>query len=66
MQFSDGSSDLELRLLLKDMRVQSPKEVHVDVDENSLAVRIKQAGSVTTLMETKQLYDKIKPGETIW
>lgn len=65
-EFSDGSSDVELRLLLKGMRVQSSKEIHVDVDENSLAVRLKQPGSITTLMETKKLYDRIKPGETIW
>ncbi|XP_021752825.1 probable inactive shikimate kinase like 2, chloroplastic isoform X2 [Chenopodium quinoa] len=65
-EFSDGSSDLELRVLLKDTGVQSSKEIQVDVDESSLAVRIKQPGSITTLMETKQLYDRIKPGETIW
>ncbi|XP_021745540.1 probable inactive shikimate kinase like 2, chloroplastic [Chenopodium quinoa] len=64
--FSDGFSDLELRVLLKDTGVQSSKEIQVDVDESSLAVRIKQLGSITTLMETKQLYDRIKPGETIW
>uniref|UniRef100_A0A803N5X5 CS domain-containing protein n=1 Tax=Chenopodium quinoa TaxID=63459 RepID=A0A803N5X5_CHEQI len=65
-EFSDGFSDLELRVLLKDTGVQSSKEIQVDVDESSLAVRIKQLGSITTLMETKQLYDRIKPGETIW
>lgn len=65
MQFNDGPSDVELRLLLGGIKVQT-KEIHVDADESSLVVKMQQPGSVITLMETKQLYDKIKPGETIW
>ncbi|KAL2900654.1 putative inactive shikimate kinase like 2 chloroplastic, partial [Bienertia sinuspersici] len=65
-EFNDGPSDVELRLLLGDMKVQSSKEIHVDVDSKSLVVGIKQPGSIIRLMETKQLYDRVKPGETIW
>lgn len=66
MQFYDGPSDVELRLLLGSMSVQSSKEIQVDADGNSLIIKIKQPEAIVTLMETKQLYDRIKPGETIW
>lgn len=65
MQFNDGPFDVELRLLLGGIKVQI-KEIYVDANESSLVVKMQQPGSVITLMETKQLYGKIKPGETIW
>lgn len=65
-EFHDGSADVELRLLLRGMGVQSSKEIHVDADESSLVVRIHLPGSIRSLMETKQLYGRIKPSETIW
>ncbi|CAO2842339.1 unnamed protein product [Amaranthus hypochondriacus] len=65
-EFYDGPSDVELRLLLGSMSVQSSKEIQVDADGNSLIIKIKQPEAIVTLMETKQLYDRIKPGETIW
>ncbi|KAJ8451410.1 hypothetical protein Cgig2_017801 [Carnegiea gigantea] len=65
-EFNDGSSDVELRLLLKGIGVQSSKEIHVDADGSSLVVQRRRPGSISTLMETKQLYGTIKPGETIW
>jgi len=57
---------VELRLLLKGIGVLSSKEIHVDADGSSLVVQIRRLGSISTLMETKQLYGVIKPGETIW
>lgn len=65
-EFQDGSTDVELRLLLNGIAVQSSKEIQVDADESSLIVRIRRPESFSTLMETKQLYGRIKPGETIW
>lgn len=38
----------------------------VDADGSSLIVRVKRSGSLLTLIETYQLFDKIKPAETIW
>lgn len=65
IQFSDGSSDVELRLELGDRDVQGTKDIYVDANEDFLTVRLQCSGSPKTLMETS-LYDKIKPAETIW
>ncbi|KAK9748384.1 hypothetical protein RND81_02G053600 [Saponaria officinalis] len=65
-EFCDGAYDVELRLLLTGMGVQSSKEIQVDVDDNSLSVRVKKSELYPTLMETTQLYGRVKPGETIW
>lgn len=65
MQFSDGSSEVELRLELGQGDV-TPKDIYVDANESSLAIRVQQSGIVRTLMETSTLYEKIKPAETIW
>ncbi|KAL8112716.1 hypothetical protein AgCh_020144 [Apium graveolens] len=65
MQFSDGSSDVELRLELGDREIQSTKDIFVDANESFLTVRLQCSGFPKTLMETS-LYDKIKPAETIW
>ncbi|PSS19308.1 Inactive shikimate kinase [Actinidia chinensis var. chinensis] len=65
-EFLDGHTELELRLELGGHDIQSPRDIFVDADESSLAIRIQHSGSLKTLMETKCLYDKIKPAETIW
>ncbi|KAG5592521.1 hypothetical protein H5410_043035 [Solanum commersonii] len=64
-EFSDGSSEVELRLELGQGDV-TPKDIYVDANESSLAIRVQQSGIVRTLMETSTLYEKIKPAETIW
>lgn len=66
MQFSDGSSEIELRLQLGGDDTLSSRDVFVDADGSSLTVKIKRFGSLSTLIETHQLFDKIKPSETIW
>ncbi|GAB4857870.1 Probable inactive shikimate kinase like 2, chloroplastic, variant 2 [Ancistrocladus abbreviatus] len=65
-QFSDGSSEVELRMQLRGIEVESSKDIYVDAGERSLVIQGKFSGLCRTLMETKQLYDRIKPGETIW
>lgn len=64
-EFSDCSSEVELRLDLGDRAIQSSRDVFVDANENSLSIRILHSGYLKTLMETS-LYEKIKPAETIW
>lgn len=66
MQFSDGSSEVELRLQMGGQDNLSSKDVFVDADGSSLTVRVKRSGSLLTLIETNQLFDNIKPAETIW
>ncbi|CAK7356070.1 unnamed protein product [Dovyalis caffra] len=65
-QFSDGSSEVELRLSLGGLDVQSSRDIFVDADGSSLIVRVKHSGSLVTLIETNQMFEKIKPAETIW
>ncbi|KAK1261831.1 hypothetical protein QJS04_geneDACA008868 [Acorus gramineus] len=55
----------ELRLPLQGRDIQSSQDVFIDVKENSLTIKVHSSGSIVTLMET-DLYDKIKPSETIW
>lgn len=64
-EFTDGDSEVELRLELGDLDVSS-RDVSIDVDEDSLAIRLQHSGTSRTLMETPCLYGKIKPSETIW
>ena len=66
MQFTDGSSEVELRLQLETQDIRSSKDVFVDANETSLTIRVRRLGSIVTLLETKQLFEKIKPAETIW
>lgn len=66
MQFNDSSSEVELRLQLGTQDICSSKDVYVDANETSLTIRVQRLGSITTLLETKQLFEKIKPAETIW
>ncbi|XWS62203.1 hypothetical protein CRYUN_Cryun07bG0190700 [Craigia yunnanensis] len=65
-EFSDGSSEVELRLQLGGQDVQIAKDVFVDADGTSLTVKVRQAGSFITLIDTNSLFEKIRPAETIW
>ncbi|KAJ4847122.1 hypothetical protein Tsubulata_024597 [Turnera subulata] len=64
-EFSDGYTEVELRLPLGDQEVQS-RDIFVDADGTSLFVRIQSSGLPVTLIETNALFDRIKPAETIW
>lgn len=66
LQFSDGSSEVELKLQLGGQDVLSAKDVFVDADGTSLTVKVQQAGFIITLIDTNSLFEKIKPAETIW
>jgi hypothetical protein len=65
MQFSDGSSEVELRLQLN-VDVQNSRDIFVDSNDNSLTIRVQRNGYLITLIETNNLFGKIKPAETIW
>lgn len=66
MQFFDGSPEVELRLPLGSQDFQSSRDIFVDADGTTLIVRVQRSGSFTTLIETNNLFEKIKPAETIW
>lgn len=66
LQFLDGVSEVELRLDIEALDIQSSSDIFVDVDETSLLIRVKASGSLINLMETNRLFDKIKPSETVW
>lgn len=66
MQFTDGGKEVELKLRLKTGETLSPKDISVDADGTCLAVKEKRNGLLITLLETNQLFDKIRPSETIW
>ena len=65
MQYSDGSSVVELRLKRGDVDV-STKDIFVDATDNSLVIKVQHSGFLQTLINTSCLYERIKPGETIW
>lgn len=65
-EFSDGSSDMELRLQLGGIDISGPRDIHVDANNTSLTIQLKHSGSLMTLMETHSLFDRIKSAETIW
>ncbi|GAB2296410.1 Probable inactive shikimate kinase like 2, chloroplastic [Dionaea muscipula] len=65
-EFNDGTSEVELRLRLTEKKALSSKDIFVDADGRSLVIRIQHSGFSRTVMETNQLYDRIKPSETIW
>ncbi|KAJ0970862.1 hypothetical protein J5N97_018821 [Dioscorea zingiberensis] len=65
-EFYDGVADVELRLGIGTMGVQDSSDIFVDANETSLLVRVKASGTLITLMDTNQLFEKIKPSETIW
>ncbi|KAL2545449.1 putative inactive shikimate kinase like 2 [Forsythia ovata] len=64
-EFSDGSSEVELRLELGEEGI-SPREIFIDANENSLVIKVQHSGSLRTLLDTITLYGMIKPAETIW
>lgn len=66
MQFFDGSSEVELRLQLSGRDIQTSKDIFVDANETSLTIRVQHSGSLITLIETNNLFDRVKPAETIW
>ncbi|XP_058772601.1 probable inactive shikimate kinase like 2, chloroplastic [Vicia villosa] len=65
-EFSDGASEMELRLQLGGMDITSTKDISVDADDTSLVIRVLRSGSPITLLQTNPLFDRIKPSETIW
>nr|AFK33503.1 unknown [Lotus japonicus] len=65
-EFSDGSSEMELRLNIGGLDIQSTRDISVDADDSSLAIKVLRSGSPLTLIETNPLFDRIKPSETIW
>ncbi|GAV87703.1 SKI domain-containing protein/CS domain-containing protein [Cephalotus follicularis] len=65
-EFSDASSEVELRLPIGNRDIQSSRDIFVDADGTSLVVRVQQSGSLFTLLETNELFERIKPSETIW
>lgn len=65
-EFSDGHSEVELRLCLRSRQIQSSRDIFLDADESSIKIRLQCSGSSITLVEIKHLYEKIKPSETIW
>ncbi|CAN6486611.1 unnamed protein product [Victoria cruziana] len=65
-EFSDSATELELRIPLKEEAVRYSEGILVDADESSLIIKFRSHSSVQTLMEVGNLYDKIKPSETIW
>ncbi|KAG6636247.1 probable inactive shikimate kinase like 2, chloroplastic [Carya illinoinensis] len=65
-EFSDASSEVELRLQLGAYDIQSPRDIFVDANGTSLTIRVQHHGSPVTLIETNQLFENIKPAETIW
>ncbi|XP_073111648.1 probable inactive shikimate kinase like 2, chloroplastic [Elaeis guineensis] len=65
-EFLDSISEVELRLDIGALDIQSSSDIFVDVDETSLLIRVKASGSLINLMETNRLFDKIKPSETVW
>ncbi|KAL6218762.1 hypothetical protein ACLB2K_011971 [Fragaria x ananassa] len=65
-QFLDGSTEVELRLQLGGRNITNSRDIFVDANGSSLTIKVRLSGSFVTLMETNQLFDKIKPAETIW
>lgn len=65
-EFSDGSSEVELRLNIGGLDIRSSRDILVDTNDTSLAIRVLRPGSPITLIETNPLFDRIKSSETIW
>ncbi|CAN1131658.1 hypothetical protein LINPERHAP2_LOCUS6523, partial [Linum perenne] len=59
LQFTEGSSEIELRLALTGEEIPNPKDVFVDADGTSLRVGILRDGFIVTLMEPNQLFDRV-------
>uniref|UniRef100_A0A0D3HGY9 CS domain-containing protein n=1 Tax=Oryza barthii TaxID=65489 RepID=A0A0D3HGY9_9ORYZ len=65
-EFTDGGGEVELRLDIGKLGIENSRDVFVDVDDTSLLVRAKSDGTLRTLINVKQLFDRIKSSETIW
>ncbi|EEE51462.1 hypothetical protein OsJ_32585 [Oryza sativa Japonica Group] len=65
-KFTDGGGEVELRLDIGKLGIENSRDVFVDVDDTSLLVRAKSDGTLRTLINVKQLFDRIKSSETIW
>ncbi|CAN6305740.1 unnamed protein product [Urochloa humidicola] len=65
-EFTDGNGEVELRLDIQKLGIESSKDVFVDVDDTSLLIRAKSDGTLRTLMNVQTLFDRIKSSETIW
>ncbi|KAI0500337.1 hypothetical protein KFK09_018549 [Dendrobium nobile] len=65
-EFSDGGTDVELRLDISALGVESSSDIFVDVDDCSMLIRVKASGTLRTLMQTDCLFERVKPAETIW
>ncbi|ONK71757.1 uncharacterized protein A4U43_C04F12050 [Asparagus officinalis] len=65
-EFSDADTEVELRLDIGTLDIQSTSDIFVDADESSLLVRVKASERLIPLMESCRLFDRVKPGETIW
>lgn len=65
-EFTDGNGEVELRLDIQKLGIESSRDVFVDVDDTSLLIRAKSDGTLKTLMNVQTLFDRIKSSETIW
>ncbi|CAD6212198.1 unnamed protein product [Miscanthus lutarioriparius] len=64
--FTDGNGEVELRLDIQKLGIESSRDVFVDVNDTSLLIRAKSDGTLRTLMNVQTLFDRIKSSETIW
>ncbi|XP_066387471.1 probable inactive shikimate kinase like 2, chloroplastic [Miscanthus floridulus] len=65
-EFTDGNGEVELRLDIQKLGIESSRDVFVDVNDTSLLIRAKSDGTLRTLMNVQTLFDRIKSSETIW
>ncbi|RZB93063.1 probable inactive shikimate kinase like 2, chloroplastic [Glycine soja] len=65
-EFCDGSSEVELRLNIGGLDIRSSRDISIDTNDTSLAIRVLLPGSPITLIETNPLFDRVKSSETIW
>jgi hypothetical protein len=66
IQFSDTGGEVELRLDIRSLNIESSSDVFVDADDTSLLIRVKSAGILKTLIDVNQLFERVKSSETIW
>ncbi|KAK3153404.1 hypothetical protein QOZ80_2BG0172060 [Eleusine coracana subsp. coracana] len=65
-EFTDGNGEVELRLDIGKLGIETSRNVFVDVDDTSLLIRVKSDGTLRTLINVATLFDRIKASETIW
>ena len=63
-EFSDASSEMELRLQLGGSGDVSSRDIFVDAEDSYLKIGVKQSGSFVTLLEINQFYEKINSSES--